>query len=258
MEKLNDVVNINIDSIIVNPNQPRKIFKEPDLLELAESIKAYGILQPITVLEKNEMFEIVMGERRFRASKKAGLKDIPAIIVDINENESAVVALIENVQRRDLNFVEEANSYSQLITKFGYSQEQIARQVGKKQSTISNKMRILSLGSDVLNILLENSLSERHGRALLKIKNNDKRLEIANTVVKKSMTVKETEIYIEKMMKKNIKKKIRLGGTLDYKIYLNSFKNAYKTVVDSGVNIDYKENDYEDFIEIIVKIPKEN
>lgn len=256
MEKLNDIVNIDIERIVVNPNQPRKVFDEKDLNELCNSIKSYGILQPITVIERNESYELVMGERRFRASKLAGLKKIPAIIVDIEENDSAVVALIENVQRRDLNFVEEAYSYSQLANKFGFSQDEIAKRVGKKQSTISNKMRILNLGNPVLDILLDNGLTERHGRALLKIKNEEKRVNIANHIAKKALNVKDSEKYIESFLVNSRKRKIKLGGTLDYKIYLNTIKNAYKSIVDTGIDVEYQENDQDEYVEIVVRIPK--
>jgi len=256
MERLNDVVTIPVEDILVNPNQPRKVFNENELNELALSIKSYGVLQPVTVTESEDKFILVMGERRLRASRIAGLKQIPAIIIDIEEFDSAVVALVENIQRKDLNFIEEAQSYSQLISKFGLTQEQVAKRVGKTQSTVSNKMRILNLGDKTLEVLVENSLTERHGRALLKVKDENLRDEVISRVIKKSLTVKETEKLIEKTLDDKKKKNFRLSGNLNYRIYLNTFKSAFKTIENIGGDVDYSEKDNGDHIEIVVKIPK--
>ena len=164
------VMEIPIDSIVPNPYQPRRVFSQSALEELSESIKVYGILQPITVRNKgNEEYELVAGERRLRASKLAGLATIPAIINNMSDESSAVLALLENLQREDLNFIEEAMGYENLIKEHSFTQQQLAGKLGKNQSTIANKLRILRLPTDIKIKLVENGLTERHARALLKL-----------------------------------------------------------------------------------------
>lgn len=161
---------VNIDLISPNVYQPRKIFNEEAIDELAKSIKSYGIIQPLSVRRMGDSrYELVAGERRLRAAKKIGLKEVPVIIVDVTDKESAAIALLENIQREDLNFLEEAEAYYNLIREHSYTQEKLAELIGKKQSTIANKIRLLKLPQRIRKKLLESNLTERHARALLKL-----------------------------------------------------------------------------------------
>jgi ParB family chromosome partitioning protein len=173
MRNLNDnkaIINIPIDEIAPNPYQPRKDFSGSSLEELATSIKEYGVLQPVNVRKiGGKGYELVSGERRLRATRLAGMEVIPAVVIEVVEQDSAVIALIENLQREDLNFMEEAEGYHNLISDHGMTQEELAKKVGKKQSTIANKLRLLKLNNKIKKTILENELTERHARALLKL-----------------------------------------------------------------------------------------
>lgn len=256
--KINDVVNIPIEKIVKNPYQPRKNFTDESLVELSESIKAYGVIQPISVREIEDGFELIMGERRLRASMLAKMSHIPAIIVDIDDNDSAVVALVENLQRENLNFLEEAEALNNLIEIHSLTQKEVAEKIGKKQSTISNKLRILNLSDRVKDKIMMNSLTERHARALLKLDKEEEQLKILNRVVKNGLNVKKTEELVETLNKNNKKKSQKRVNFINYKIYVNTIKQAYKTIVDTGYNAEYEEVDKGDHIELIVKIPKED
>ncbi len=184
------VMEIPIENIVPNPYQPRKIFSQTALEELSSSIKVYGILQPITVRQKDDKYELIAGERRFRAAKLASFKTIPAIINNMSDESSAVLALLENLQREDLNFIEEAMGYENLIKEHSFTQQQLAEKLGKNQSTIANKLRILRLPSDVKIKLVENGLTERHARALLKLPTEDLMKEVLDKIIKNELTVK--------------------------------------------------------------------
>ena len=190
------VMEIPIENIVPNPYQPRKIFSQTALEELSSSIKVYGILQPITVRQKDDKYELIAGERRFRAAKLASFKTIPAIINNMSDESSAVLALLENLQREDLNFIEEAMGYENLIKEHSFTQQQLAEKLGKNQSTIANKLRILRLPSDVKIKLVENGLTERHARALLKLPTEDLMKEVLDKIIKNELTVKKTEKLI--------------------------------------------------------------
>ncbi|WP_099189730.1 nucleoid occlusion protein [Tepidibacter mesophilus] len=256
------VMEIPIDTIIPNPYQPRRVFSEFALNELSESIKNFGILQPITVRKINDnMYELVAGERRLRASKKAGLKYIPAIINNLSDESSAVLALIENLQREDLNFIEEALGYENLIKDHNFTQQELAQSVGKNQSTIANKLRVLRLSDDIKTKLIENGLTERHARALLKLPDDDYKNQVLDTIIKNELTVKKTEKLIKDILEdlatpKEPEKRQTIKAALNFKIYLNTLKGAYNAIVDTGINAKYKENDKGDHIEVVVKIPK--
>lgn len=190
------VKEIPVDKIIPNPYQPRKVFSTNALEELSKSIKEYGVLQPITVRQRENVYELVAGERRLRAAKLAELKTIPAIINNMSDQYSAVLALLENLQREDLNFIEESLGYENLIKQHNFTQQQLAEKLGKNQSTIANKLRILKLPDTVKQYLVENNLTERHARALLKLPNEELMMEIVKKVVKQELTVKKTEKLI--------------------------------------------------------------
>lgn len=251
---------ISTELIFPNLYQPRKTFNEDSIEELAESIEAFGIIQPISVRKiGDEKFELVAGERRLRAAKKAGLEKIPAIIVDITDKDSAAIALLENLQREDLNFLEEAEAYHNLIEDHNYTQEQLAKVIGKKQSTIANKLRILKLDDSIRKLLLSNNLTERHARALLKLPTVELQKKIINIVINKNYNVKKTEELIEKELLKITSKQVaaasakRIKGIFSPRIYINTVKQVFSKY---GINAEYKSKDLDDCIEITVKIPK--
>ena len=211
-QKNNEVKNItyvNIDCIRPNPYQPRKQFNKQALDELCESIKQYGVLQPINVRQITATsYELVAGERRLRAAKMAGLTEIPAIVINVDDNNSAVMALIENLQREDLNYMEEAEGYNNLITEHGFTQEELAQKIGKSQSTIANKIRLLKLPPLVKKILFDNNLTERHARALLKLHDEQLQLKVLKIVCERGLNVKKTEELVERAIE-NIPVKYR-------------------------------------------------
>lgn len=263
-----EIENIPVSAIRPNPYQPRKQFSHNGLKELSQSIETYGLLQPINVRRLGEnSYELVAGERRLRASKLAGLKEIPAIIVEFKEKESALIALMENLQREDLNYIEEATGYNNLIRDHGLTQKEIAQGIGKSQSTIANKLRILNLSREVQMALLENGLTERHGRALLKLPTDQLREEILERITANGLNVKQTEELIESVLGEIIdrpqedrqdkpRKKQHIKAIINTKIYLNTLKNAYKAIRDTGIDVDYEEIDRDDVVEVIVRIPK--
>lgn len=265
MSSLNDnkvIINIPIDEIAPNPYQPRKEFSGSSLEELAASIKEYGVLQPINVRKiGREGYELVSGERRLRASKLAGKDVIPAVVIEVVEQDSAVIALIENLQREDLNFMEEAEGYHNLINDHGMTQEELAKKVGKKQSTIANKLRLLKLSSGIKRKILENELTERHARALLKLPGEVLQEKALAGIVKKSLNVKKAEDLVEKMLEEvavteDSPRKNRIKGKISYNIYVNTLKNTCKELFKTGCNVEYSQIDKGAFIEVIVKIPK--
>ncbi|AYD41374.1 nucleoid occlusion protein [Clostridium fermenticellae] len=250
---------IPVDLILPNVYQPRKYFDEESLDELAQSIKIYGIIQPLSVRKLGEdKYELVSGERRLRAAKKAGLKEVPSIIVDISDKDSAAIALLENLQRENLNFIEEAEAYYNLIKEHSYTQEQLAQIIGKKQSTIANKIRILRLTQDIRYMLLMNNLTERHARALLKIPTVELQKKVLNIVIKKSLNVKKTEELInkelEKLNKDEGKKSIKkIKGIFSPRVYINTVKQVFDKY---GLNAEYNSKDLNDKIEITITIHK--
>ena len=187
------IENISLDLIVKNKNQPRSSFDEKSLYELTKSIKEKGVLQPILVREQGEKYEIIAGERRFLAAKMAQMTYIPAIIKDINDKESAEIALIENLQRENLNPVEEALAYKGLMEKFGYTQEEVAKKVGKDRATVSNAIRLLSLPKEITNMLKNGDISAGHARALLALQDKDSQKELAKLIKNKKISVRETE-----------------------------------------------------------------
>ena len=233
MRKMNnEIVNINIDKVIPNIYQPRKYFNEEAIEELSESIKQYGIIQPLTVRKMGESFELVAGERRLRAAKLANLESVPCNIIDITDSESAEIALLENLQREDLNYIEEAEAYYNLISDHNFTQDELAKRMGKKQSTIANKLRLLKLSDEVRSICLQNRLTERHARALLTIPTEQLQLRIVQKVIKDNLNVKNTEDLINKELLKlagkelSNKRKTNIRATLPAKLYVNTIKQV--------------------------------
>jgi ParB family transcriptional regulator, chromosome partitioning protein len=259
-----NITYVNIENIRPNPYQPRKQFNKASLEELCDSIKQYGVIQPINVRRiSNNIFELVAGERRLRSATMAGLKEIPAIIINVDDNDSAVMALIENLQREDLSYMEEAEGYNNLISDHGFTQEVLAQKIGKSQSTIANKIRLLKLPPLVKKILSDNSLTERHARALLKLHDEQLQLKVLKNICEKGLNVKRTEELVEraidkytKDVKENGPEKKFTRAIRDIRIFVNTIRQAIDLMKKSGVNAKAGQFDRGDYIEFIIRIPK--
>lgn len=249
---------LSVDAIHPNPAQPRRHFDEPSLTELAESIKSFGILQPLTVRRKLMHYELIAGERRLRAAKIAGLKEVPCIIARAEEEESALLALIENLQRRDLHYFEEAEAIANLIALYGFSQEQAAEHLGKSQSAVANKLRLLRLGEGTREILRENSLSERHARALLRLADEEERIAALRAITARGMNVAQCEDYIEQLLKDKQKgaKPRRSYIVKDVRLFLNTVRRSVEMMKTAGVNARMSRRDTEGEICLTVTIPR--
>lgn len=256
MEKINDIVMIDVHQIVPNPYQPRQIFDDQSLKDLASSIKQYGILQPVTVRKNGDVYELIMGERRFRAAQLVQLKKIPSIVLEVENEDSAVVALIENLQRVDLTFIEEAESYKKLIELHGITQNELSSKIGKSQSAISNKMRILRLDDQILDTFKQCRLTERHARTLLRLSDVDEQKKVLKKVIKEGLNVKETEKLVDSHLKKYKKAHQKSTFKVNYRIYHNTIKKAFKMVQDMSSDSTMETNDTDDCLEIVIRIPK--
>lgn len=257
----NKVMNVGVDAILRNPNQPRKIFEEAALLELAESIRSCGIIQPLTVRKLNDnTFELIAGERRLKAAKLIGMKEVPVLVMNVNEDASALIALIENLQRKDLTFFEEAVSYDKLMREFAYTQDELAFKLGKKQSTIANKLRLLKLSDETKARAVEFGLSERHCRALLRLEQEEQRLKVLNVILQRNLNVAETEQFIDRMLHETVsrqKKEKRMVPLFkDIRIFSNTVKQAVEMMNKVGVSANSKKSETEDYIEYVIRIDK--
>ena len=238
--KSNGVELININLIKSNDNQPRKSFDDEKIMELAESIKHNGIIQPIILKKDNSEFVIVAGERRWRAAKLAHIREVPAIIMDLTDKQVLEVSLIENIQREDLNSIEEAVAYKKLIEEFNLTQEELSKRLGKSRVSITNTMRLLNLSENVQQYLIEGVISEGHGRALLSIIDNKVQYELAQKVIDDKLSVRELEFLIKKMKSENGKttKSTRSESNPYYKEIMNQLESHFGT----KVNISNKNN----------------
>ena len=241
LQKTTDVqiLQIPLSKIVPNPYQPRKEFESEALSELADSIRQYGVLQPLLVAPgKGDTYILIAGERRLRASTMAGLGTVPVIVSEYTSQQIAEIALIENLQRKDLHYLEEAEGYEKLVNTFHLTQESMAIRVGKKQSTIANKLRLLRLPVSVRRKLHNSDLTERHARVLLKLENEDLQKAVLQKVLKEHLNVRQTEALVEKTLKETGKlnqKKPRFVIVNDVRIYLNSIKEVMDTVKSSGI-----------------------
>ena len=249
------VLLIPSEIIYPNPNQPRRSFDQEELVNLAISIRMNGILQPITVRETQNGYEVVSGERRLRASRLAGMLSVPCIVIDVNSFKSAVYALIENLQRQNLGYFEEAAAIERLMKDFGLSQEEAAKQLGKAPSTVSNKLRLLSLQSEARNLLCEHGLSERHARALLRLP-EDKILPVLNKVIERKLNVTQTEAYIEEILSEKQGHRTTKTMFSDVKIFLKTINHAVETMKKAGIKADIKKEEQEESYVYHIKIPK--
>lgn len=259
----NDIQHLKICDIVPNPFQPRKTFHAEALKDLAASIKEFGVIQPLLVRRVKDSYELVAGERRLRASKLVGLEEVPAIIKELNDKEMAELAMIENLQREDLHFLEEAEGFHQLIANFGFTQEELANRMGKSQSTIANKLRLLKLSDEVKRELYEGSLTERHARALLKLTEEVQQVEALAIIKEKGLNVRESEMLIQEIIdeisrekdkkapKQNVVRVIR-----DVRIFLNTINNVVGQMKKSGLKVKVNQEQDDDYITVKMVIPK--
>ncbi|MCR8636770.1 MULTISPECIES: nucleoid occlusion protein [Paenibacillus] len=252
-----EIKNISIQDIVPSPYQPRTIFDDERIEELCQTIKTHGVIQPIVVRVRNNKFELIAGERRWRAVKKLGLDTIPAIVRDFNDSQAASIALIENLQREGLTAIEEAIAYQQLIDLHNLTQESLAQRLGKSQSTIANKIRLLNLSEPVKLALMERKITERHARALLSLSQEDLQVKVLEDILAKELNVKQTEARIQFLKETaKIKKTKRVSFSKDVRLALNTIRQSVEMVTSSGLQINTHEQDHEDHYEIVIKIPK--
>ena len=258
-KSINKVVLLSIYDIEANPSQPRKFFNTAQLQSLADSIKQNGILQPITVRRKEAAgkYELISGERRLRAAKLAGQYEVPCIIMRADEEKSAVLALLENVQREDLSFIEEAKALALLMEKTGFTQDELAKKLGKAQSTVANKLRLLKFSSAEMELLSQGMLTERHARALLRLEEPDTRKKALEQVIHKKYTVAQTENYIKALLNRKKKPSTRIFVVKDIRIFFNTINRAIDTMKKAGIAAEAVKQENSDFIEYTVKIPIE-
>lgn len=246
------------DEIIPNPNQPRKVFNQNELDALADSIRNNGIIQPLVVRKNNnDEYELISGERRLRAAVKVGLETVPCVLMSVSDNDSALFAIIENIQRDNLNYFEEAESISRLVNDYSMTQEEISKRLGKSQSYLSNKLRLLRLSDELRSVILENSLSERHARAILRLDSDIDRLKALLEIIEKNMNVSETDKYIDSIVTP-VKQKSRpkFRKLKDIKLFINTINHAVDTMRNAGIKAVSEENETSDYIEYVIRIPK--
>lgn len=264
---------IRIGHIYPNPSQPRKDFEDDRIMQLAESIMRYGILQPLTVRfageseekcldPENACFELIAGERRLRAAKIAGLREVPCIILNADARRSAELAIIENLQRQDLNIFEQAGAISSLIDTYGITQEQAARVIGSSQSAVANKIRLLKLTASERKLILENHLTERHARALLRLTDPDERLSVLRSIVHDGLNVTQTEECIDRLICSGgvpeaeapvVKRKIVIK---DIRLFYNTLDRAIDTIEKAGITVAKEKRESDDEVEFVIKISK--
>lgn len=256
---------IRISEIVRNPNQPRRYFDPEAIATLAESIRQYGVLNPLTVRRTaNGGYELVAGERRLRAARVAGLTDVPCLLINADGEDSSVIALVENLQRRDLDFFEEANGFKRLIEQFGLTHEEAARKVGKTQSAVANKLRLLRLSQQNMELIRCNNLTERHARALLRLNDEADRINVTNYIIEHELNVSRTEEYIDEFLKakenpqpvvepESGKHVVRLFK--DVRFFLNTLNRAVGVMVDAGIGATVKQQESDDGLTLTICIP---
>ncbi|WP_026908462.1 nucleoid occlusion protein [Paucisalibacillus globulus] len=256
-----EVMQLPVNQIQPNRYQPRSVFNEEKIEELAKTINTHGIIQPIVVRKVEDgNFEIIAGERRWRAVQLLGWENVSAIIREMNDTQTASVALIENLQREELTVIEEAVAYAKLLELQGLTQEALAQRLGKNQSTIANKLRLLKLPEQIQEALLQKHITERHARALIKLKEEEAQLKLLQEIIEHELNVKQTEERINKLMsdqEKPKKKKPKLKGVnKDIRIAMNTIRQSLSMVSDTGIDIESDEQDLDDYYQITIKIPK--
>ncbi len=257
-KQINKVIEIDVRLIVPNPHQPRTEFDDSDIRSLAESIGQNGILQPLSVRKSGERYELIAGERRLRAAKMCGLQVVPCIVHDISERNSAILALVENIQRQDLSFFDEAAAIEKLISYYGMTQEDAASKLGKAQSTIANKLRLLRLTPEERELIMSFNLTERHARALLKLGSCEERMNILEKVIKNKLNVERTEKLVEDYIgQKKVRQSYRTRSKVfqNVKIFVNTINKAIETMQSAGIDADSRKIQNEEYIEYRVRIP---
>ena len=259
------IIYLSVEDIEPNPVQPRQHFSDSDLHELSMSIAEYGILNPLTVRLRESRYELVAGERRLRAAKLAGMCDVPCILLDVSLEEASLIALVENLQRKDLDFVEEANGLNQLISLFGLSQEEAARRIGKSQSAVANKLRLLKLPGDVLDSLRDNGLTERHGRALLRLNDADAQRIALAYIIQNELNVAATDSYIESLLAAEAEaeaededksERRRKFIMKDVRVFVNTILHGLDLMKQGGIDAGMQREETDEELILTIKIPK--
>ena len=245
---------VKISSVEPNLNQPRRHFDEDALLELSESIKQYGVLQPLLVSDKKDYFEIIAGERRWRAAKMAGLKEVPVVVKEFTDQEIVEISLIENIQREDLNPFEQAQGLRDVIALWDCTQAEAAKRLGMAQPTLANKLRLLQLTTDQRQFVLDNGLTERHARAVLRLPEN-RRSEALITIAKRRMNARQTDLYIEQVLNAAAPGRHRISMVKDVRIFVNTIDHAIRLMTDNGVPATAHREERDGYIEYTVRIP---
>lgn len=252
-----EIYNIPQAMIVPNPNQPRKRFDYDELENLAQSIRENGILQPITVRKREDKkYELVSGERRLRAARLVGMVKIPSIVINIDDKNSAMFSIIENLQRQSLNLFEEAEAIEKLVGKYAMSREEVAQKLGLAPSTVSNKLRILRLPEEMRFELARSGLTESHARALLMLEDDNQRARALSIIVDRHLNVAESERMINQMINRNNRSRNPLRGIRDVRLFINTLNHAVDTIRRAGVEADAARSETEEYIEYVVRIPK--
>lgn len=259
---MGQVIMIDIGVIIPNKSQPRKEFNEEALFSLSQSIRENGILQPIIVRKNGVFYEIISGERRLRAAKLAGFKEVPCIVKNVDEEQSAVLAIIENIQRKDLSYFEEAMALEKLLNVYGFTQEQAAVRLGKAQSTIANKLRLLKFSEAERRLLLNGGLSERQARALVRISDDNLRSKAIENVVSHRLNLEQTEELVNRMLSGSGQKRRKPRNKFDFitppRLYMNSLNALIKRIRDDKVPCELSEQKSDDYYEYTIRFPINN
>ncbi|ULT57081.1 nucleoid occlusion protein [Neobacillus drentensis] len=259
IERNEEIKKIPINQIIPNRFQPRTVFDEEKIEELSRTIHIHGIIQPIVVREfAANKYEIIAGERRWRAMKKLGWTEAPAIVKNLSDTETASVALIENLQREELSPIEEAIAYGKLLELHNLTQEALAQRLGKGQSTVANKLRLLKLPQPVQDALLSKVITERHARALIPLKDPEKQVTLLAEVMERNLNVKQTEERVVRLLeqKNQAPKPKRKAFSKDMRIAVNTIRQSLSMVSDSGINLDSEEEEFDEFYQFTIRIPK--
>ena len=254
------MLRVGVEEIRPNPRQPRRSFDQKGLEELADSIRRYGVLQPLTVRRLEEGFELVAGERRLRAAKLAGLETVPCIRRAADDRESALLALVENLQRRDLHYLEEAAAIASYIRQTGITQEEAAAQLGRSPSALANKLRLLRLSPACRELLVKNGLTERHARCLLRLEDEEERLAALRHIADKQLNVAQAEQYIDQrlaQLQSTPPKRRRTFILKDVRLFLNSLDRGLRLVREAGVDARTERQETEDAILLTIRIPKQ-
>lgn len=254
------IVEIPVEEIDPNPNQPRRRFFDEELNELSSSIAAYGILNPISVRLYYGRYEVIAGERRLRAAKLAGLRSVPCIVLDVDMEQSSLLAMVENLQRQDLDFLEEAAGMANVMRMFAISQEELARKLGRSQSAVANKLRLLKLPEDVRATLREKGLTERHGRALLRLETPEEQRTALSVIVARGCNVAQTDSYIDRLLQEKQRKKEpgqhKSFILKDVRVFLNTLSRSIDMMKQGGIEAGMDKKETDDAFIVTISIPK--